>query len=58
MGLIGHDAEASGALDRPSVSVRGEAVVALGVHLPFLIVVGKGERILVEPYVEIVFLFM
>ena len=39
-GCAGDDAKVGGAWGGPTVSARGEAVVAPGVHLPFLIVVG------------------
>jgi hypothetical protein len=40
IGTIGHNLETMGAWGGPSVSAPGEALVAPGVHLPFLIVVG------------------
>jgi hypothetical protein len=39
MGPTRHDAEAGGVWGGPSVSARGEVVVAPGTHIPFLIVV-------------------
>jgi hypothetical protein len=39
-GCAGDDAKVGGAWGRPTVSALGEAVVAPGVHHPFLIVVG------------------
>jgi hypothetical protein len=39
VGPTGHDIEEGAAWGGPSVSARGEAVVAPGAHLPFLVVV-------------------
>ena len=39
-GCASDDAKVGGAWGGPTVSARGEAAVAPGVHLPFLIVVG------------------